>query len=363
MSSGQINDGVQGIADQLQIDLQNIPPPPAGKSYFLWLLGDKDPTRKPSLLKGPPIRAPVLLTNDLPVKNNAVHYSYPGDAQHNGLLCVVSRLLITLEDAHRTSAIPSSNPASWKYYAEFPQTPIPTDTENHLRGLDHLRHLFYNETQVKVLALPGGLDTWVLRDTEKILEFSVSARDDFNGGTTNYELMHNQFIRILDYLDGIQNVHLDVPPGTPFLADPAIAKVSLLTVDKTKQAKPEFLTTNPPGSLDHMAQHLSEFLKAPDVSPGSRQIAQNILDGLGNAKRWLEEVRADATELVSMTPEQLAQPSAQNLLEDLAMQVTYAYLGQLDPATNKVIAGVLQVHYAVQKLAAFDITTGVPTRL
>jgi hypothetical protein len=363
VSSGQLNDRTQGITDQLQIDLQNIQAPPAGKSYYLWLLGDKDPTRKPSLLGPLPISAPVLLTNNLPVQNNAVHYTYPGDAQHNSLICVVSRLLITLETAQRTPAAPSSDRASWKYYAQLPQTPIPTDTQNHLRGLDHIRHLYYNETQIKALALPGGLDAWVFRNTEKILEWSVSARDDFSSDARNYSLMHNQFIRILDYLDGIRNVHLDVPPGTPILADPAIAKVSLLTVNPTQQGVAEFLATNPPGNLDHMAQHLSELLKAPDASPASRQIAPHILTALSNAKRWLEKVRANAKQLVYMGPEQLAQPSAQNLLEELAAHATYAYIGRLDPTTNKVLPGVLQAHYDIQKLAAFDITTQIPESL
>jgi hypothetical protein len=64
-----------------------------------------------------------------------------------------------------------------------------------------------------------------------------------------------------------------------------------------------------------------------------------------------------------MTAEQLAQPSAQGTLEDLATQATYAYIGRLDPTTNKVVPGILQVHYDIQKLATFDITARVPTSL
>jgi serine/threonine protein kinase len=362
VSSGQLNDGAQGIADTLQIDLQNIQAPPAGKSYSLWLLTDKDTTPKPDLLVPAPIHPPILLTKALSVQNNTVRYTYPGDAQHNNLLSEASRLLITLEDAGRTPTNPSPEPANWKYYAELPQAPIPTDPKG-LRGLDHIRHLYYNENHVKVLGLYGGLDIWAFKNTEKILEWSVSARDDFNGSTSNYELMHNLFISILDYLDGIPNVYVDLPPETPILADATVARVSLLTVDVTRQGVADFLDTDPPGDLDHIALHLNQLVKAPDVSVESRQHAQNILVALDNAKKWLQQVRKDAKELFYMTPEQLAQSSAQGTLEDLATQATYAYVGQLDPATNKVLPGILQAHYDIQKLATFDITTHVPTSL
>ncbi|GAC1402031.1 MAG: hypothetical protein NVS4B12_13770 [Ktedonobacteraceae bacterium] len=362
VSSGQLNDGAQGIADTLQVDLQNVQPPSAGKSYYLWLLADKDAMQQqPDLLVPPALHPPLLLTNNLPVRNMAVKYTYAGDAQHNNLLADTSRLLITQEDAGQTPTSPSSNPASWVYYAQLPQAIIPGNL--HLRGLDHIRHLYYNEDHLKVLALYGGLDIWVFRNTEKILEWSTSARDDFNGTTNTYGLMHNLFTSILDYLDGTANVHVDVPPGTPVIADANIARVSLLTVDTTKQGVPQYLDTNPPGDLDHLELHLSELVKAPDASPRMRQLAQSILIAVNNAKTWLTQVRVDAKTLFNMTPEQLAQPAAQSLLADLVAQATYAYIGQLNVTNNKVLPGVLQAHYDIQKLATFDITTNVPKSL
>ena len=362
LSSGQLNDGAQGIADQLQVDLPSIQAPPTGKSYYLWLLPDKDTTPKEDLLVPAPIHPPILLTNNLPVQNNAVHYTYPGDAQHNNLLSEVSRLLITLEDAQKTPTGPSSDPATWKYYAQLPQAPIPGDPKQ-LRGLDHIRHLYYNENHVKVLGLYGGLDIWCFKNTEKILEWSLSARDDFTSDASNYNLMHDLFISILDYLDGIPNVSIDVPPGTPVRADSTIANISLLTVDPSRQGVAQFLDSDPPGDLDHMALHLSELVKASDVSPEGRQLAQDSLGDLSNAKGWLQQVHADAKELFNMDADQLAQSHAQDVLEDLATQATYAYIGRLNPATNKVVPGVSQAHYAIQKLAAFDITNRVPTSL
>ncbi|HEV7237224.1 MAG TPA: hypothetical protein VGN15_13635, partial [Ktedonobacteraceae bacterium] len=348
---------------QMQVDLQNVKTSPAGKSYYLWLLPDKDTTPKPDLLGPAPIQPPILLTNNLPVQQNGtVHYEYPGDAQHNNLLSATSRLLITLEDTGKNPANPSTDRATWVYYAELPQALIPKDPTG-LRGLDHLRHLYYNEDHLQVLALYGGLDVWLFRNTAKLLEMSTSARDDFDGTTGGYGLMHNLFIGILDYLDGTPNVHLDVPPGTPIEADPTITQVSLLTVDPTRQGVAQYLATNPPGDLDHMRLHLSQLNRAPDATPQMHRLSQGIIVALDNVKGWLQQARTDTKQLFHMTPEQLTQPAALTVLDDLVTQVTYAYIGQLDPITGTIKPGVLQAHYDVLKLATFDITKNVPKSL
>jgi hypothetical protein len=366
VSSGQLADGAKGIADQLQLEMQNVPAPPQGKSYYLWLLADIVTTHKPDLLPSPPVHPPILLTNNLQVQQGGiVHYFYPGDAQHNNLLSATSRLLITLENAGRSPASPSTNSSTWVYYAQLPQaviTPAPGDPPG-LRGLDHIRHLYYNENNLLVFALYGGLDIWVFRNTEKILESATSARDDFNGTTSSYPSMHDLFTAILDYLDALPNVHLDVPPGTPIKADPTFAQVSLLTVDKTRQGVVKYLATDPPGDLDHMILHLSELNRAPDATPQMHTLSQDIVVALGNVKGRLQQVRADAKQLFDMTPAQLAQPAALAVLDDMVTQATYAYIGQFNPITNSVKPGVLQVHYDVLKLATFDITKNVPKSL
>lgn len=359
---------VRGIADGLQVDLQHIPAPSAGKSYYLWLLPDEKilPNNQDYVVPLALNIAPILVTNNLPVQNNAIHFTYSGDANHDNLLGSTSRLLITLEDAGGTPATPSTDQTSWKYYAQLPQKFVPGDPTG-LRGLDHIRHFYYQETgsgDTPILARPGGLDTWVFRNTEKILEWSLSARDDFNGGTSNYNLMHSQFIRILDALDGQANISMDVPEGT-ILVDPDIALTSLIPVPGQSLGT---LKDNPPGDLAHMQLHLSELIKAPDSLSDTRQIAQHIVDIINNLNNtsgtgWLQRVHTDAKQLFDMGPDQLAQPSAQTLLEDLATYATYSYIGKLDPVTNHITEGMLQAHYAIQQLAAFDVTTSIPQQI
>ena len=163
---------------------------------------------------------------------------------------------------------------------------------------------------------------------------------------------------MLDYLDGAPNVHIDVPGG-PVYADQIASKVALLSV-ATPQQKGTDLPNNPPGYLDHVPLHLNGVIKAPDATPGMRKLATRIIDALTNAAKWLKEARMYARQLAQMNNNQLAQPEALTMINNLLTDVTYAYIGQLNPKTNMVVPGVLQVHYDVQQLATLPITRDLP---
>jgi len=357
LSSGQNDPHTsQGIADQLEIDLHNIPSPQAGKSYYAWLLADRHPTAEKDLLQPPPLFTLPLLLGKLTVSNGNVSFFYPGTAQHDDLFALSSRLLITEEDTNGTPRGPAANRSTWLYYAEIPQTPYGS---LHLSALDHIRHLFYKETVVDVLGLSGGLDNWLYKNTEKVMEWSISARDDYHAQVSDSTVIHNLFVSILDYLDGAPNVHIDVPGG-PVVADQTISQVALLTVDP---AQGKDLAHNPPGYIDHIELHLQGVVDAPDATPQMRDLASKIIHELHNSKVWLTNVRADAQQLVKMDAVQLSQPSTQIMLDDMLKNATYAYIGQLDPSSNQVVPGVLQVHYDIQKLATLTITPTLPQNI
>ena len=355
LSSGQLDPGsAQGIADQMQIELQNVSDPQPGKSYYAWLLADRHPhVEQPALEPQPQFTLPLLL-GKLPVSHGSVSFFYQGTAQHDNLFSTSSRLLVTEEDANGTPRGPGADRGTWRYYAEIPQTPYGS---NQLSALDHIRHLFYKETKVAVLGLPGGLDIWLYRNTEKLMEWSISARDDYHAQVTDPTVIHNLFVSMLDYLDGAPNVHIDVPAGTPLAADPVASQVALLTVDP---AQGKDLATNPPGYLDHVPLHLNGVVKAPDATPQMRSLATEIIQGLSNAGKWLIEARTLAKQLVNMNAEQLAQPATLTMIDNLLSATTYAYIGQLNPNTNQVVPGVLEVHYDIQRLAALTITPNLP---
>ncbi|GAC1566099.1 MAG: hypothetical protein NVS3B14_06320 [Ktedonobacteraceae bacterium] len=360
LSSGQYDvKTAQGIADTLQIGLQNIPDPQPGKSYFAWLLGDRQPHVEQSPLQPPSQFTLPLLLGRLTVTQGNVSFSYPGDSQHDNLLSLASRLLITEENTNGTPLGPAADHSAWRYYAEIPQTPYGNPP---LSALDHIRHLFYKETRVDVLGLAGGLDVWLLRNTEKVLEWAISAQSDYHPQVSDPTIIHNLFLSILDYLDGAPNVLMDVPAGSPIVADPAISRVALLSVSPAQTGGAD-LANNPPGYLDHVALHLNGVVSAPDATPQMRSLAAEIVEALNHAKGWLQQVRKDAQQLSQMDATQLSQPLALTLLDNMLSNATYAYIGQLNPQTNQVVSGVLQVHYDIQRLATFTITPDLPQHI
>ena len=358
ISTGQYDPGsAQGIADELEIDLQNIPQPQSGNSYYAWLLGDIHPhTEADPLQPSPLFTLPLLMTpTGLPVKNGKVKFLYAGTSHHDNLFSLASRLLITEESTHGTPLGPNANRSTWRYYAEIPQTPYGNPA---LSALDHIRHLFYKETRVSVLGLPGGLDVWLLKNTEKLMEWASAARDDYNAQGTNAGQMQALFISMLDYLDGAPNVHIDVPGG-PVDADQTTSKVALLSIDQVQQLLQD-VQDNPPGYLDHIPLHLNGVIKAPDATPEMRKLAAQILDALTNVKTWLNDVRSYARQLALMNNNQLSQTQTLTMIDSLLTDVTYAYIGKLDPVTNQLIPGVLEAHYDVQQLATLTITNQLP---
>lgn len=357
VSSGQFDPGsAQGIADEMFFAFHNLPVPPPGQAYYAWLLADRTPHTETKPLQPAPQFSLPLKIGPLPFNNGSINYLYKGTATHDNLFSLASRLLITTESTGGTQAGPA-NRSTWRYYAEIPQKPYGS---NGLSAMDHIRHLFYKETKVAVLGLPGGLDVWLFRNTRSVLEASVSARDDYSTTANNSGLMHSLFVSILEYLDGSPNASIDVPSGI-FNPSPD-TRVGLLSVTLAQQQGLN-LSNNPPGYLDHFALHLNGVVQAPDATSQMRVLSTQIIEALNNGKGWLAQVRAYAKQLAIMDATQLTQPSTLTILDNMLQYATYAYVGQLDPRTNQVLPGVLQIHYDVQKLAALTPTTNLPQNI
>lgn len=355
LSSGQYNfASAQGIADEIQIQLHNVPAPAPGTSYYAWLLGDIHPHVEPDPHQAP-LKLPLLLAK-LNVVQGSITYLYAAP-DHANLISAASRMLISEQDSTGTPTFPATDRSTWRYYAEIPQTPYGKPA---LSALDHIRHIFYKETVLPVLGLYGGLDVWLFRNTEKVLEWSISAQSDYHAQASQISqgTINSLLVRILDYLDGSPNVHLDVPGGT-IDADKTISQVALLSVVPEQQNLTN-LTHNPPGYTEHIQLHLDGVVKAPDATPQMRTIASKIIMDVQNAQIWLQQVRKDAKQLVLMDANQLSQPSSLALLNDMLTNATYAYIGQLNPLTNQTTPGITQAHDEMQQLAALNLTTQLP---
>jgi eukaryotic-like serine/threonine-protein kinase len=345
LSSGLINtESNQGITDGLHISLQNIQNPQPGKSYYGWLMSSSD------------IDVPAFSLGPLPVVHGqitATHY----DPGHNNLLANYDRFLITEEDANQQPTNPSLDVNTWRYASTFSTTPDPTDPK-HYSVLDHLRHLLSSDPKLTAAGLSGGLDVWLYRNTTKILEAAGSARDSQKAciGSTNDDcasFILRQVARILDYLDGATYVQIEnIPPTVQeaghLLIDPTIARVALLEFDPLRQ--------QPPGYLDHIGGHLQNLKQVPNATAEQRALAIHINQDINNVQGWLTAVHKDASNLIHMSSTQLLQPETLTIFNDLFKQANTAFVGQIDPNTDNVKEGVVQIHYAIQALATFDVT-------
>lgn len=341
VNSGQLNeDSSQGLNDELQIDVSNIPAPAPGKGYYAWLLGDTVlDTDKNSSPDKP--TAPILL-GSLPVNNGSISFHYK-NPQHFNLLAITSRLLIAEEDAHNVPALPADH-RSWLYYGEIPQLRPHTIAESELGSL---RHLLCDGPNLLQQGIHGGTAIQLLLHTQSILEWASSARDAWNGtqtGGDSIKFIDRQLIRILDYLDGTALIMKDVPPGTQPLVDAKKMQNGLLGIK-----------VNPKSYIDRIGGTMQDLIVAPQVAPRTSIFARQIKGDIDNVQKWLDQVHQDAKQLLLMTDAQLQQPQALNLLDDMRTQANSAFVGQLSPSFDTPQGGAVQIYYSIQRLATFDI--------
>lgn len=337
MSSGQVNENTsQGIADEVQLELSHLSSPAKGNSLYAWLIGDN------------PGEGGTLLLGTLNVNKGNAQLQYTGDSQHTNLLTFASRFLVTEEPTAPPPMVPSPDTSTWRYSAAFPRTPNPLDTTHHFGLLDHLRHLLASDPTMQSLGLPGGLEIWLFRDVQKVLEWAGSARDDWS--VPNTPFMQRQFIRILEYLDGLRNMQRDLPSGTPVLVDPRIAQAGLLEFDTQHQ--------EPPGLLYHIGTHLRGLVQSPGASSAQQQLATRIDTAINRVQALLEQVHLDAKKLFAMSAAQLVQQSALSILDDMVTNAQLAFTGQFDTSTSTIQNGATQIHYAIAMLATMDVSSG-----
>lgn len=335
VNSGKLNkDSSQGINDELELRLQNIPDPAQGKSYYAWLLGDASQGNSQPLFLG-----------KVHISHHVVNQTY--QSPHNvDLLTTTSRLLITEEDASlsSTSSSPPSN--TWRYYAELSQQSDPKDTVHHYSMLNHLRSLLSTDTAMESQGLSGGLAIWLTHNTGKVLEWAGSARDNWTAkDPTN---MREQIISILEYLDGVSSVQTDLPPHTQLILDSRYASIPILSLAALKQPTASY--------LQQISTHLQDIEHAPGITPDQMQLAHNISTWLNNVVNWLNKVHADARQLASLTNAQLLKSTTQITLDEMQMLAYYAYEGQFNSSTHVTKEGVLDIQYDIERLASFEIT-------
>lgn len=337
LSSGLFNgDYSQGLNDELQLDLSYLAPPARGDNYYVWLLPDGTNFDNGN----------TRLLGSLALQGGTAHFKYINPSRSN-LLAAGSKLLVTEESADIMPANPSPEKAAWRYYAELPQTPNPADTVDHYSNLDHLRHLLVNDPTLQKLSLLGGLNIWFFQNSQKVQAWATDAKNE----TTDLKTLRSRIAHILLYLDSAPLVGRDLPANflatTPFTdADQQMAHVGLITIDPGQSV---------PGYVNHLGKHLSALLSSPYATPQQSKLAGAIDAAVNAVNIKLQQARKDAQQLMRMSNAQLTTPAALSLLDDLVVQTTDAYTGQIDQTTGNRQNGAIWVYDNMQQLAMFTI--------
>jgi len=330
INSEQYNrDGSAGITDEVQISFSRLPSPDAGKAYYVWLLSDARQKTEQSLLLG-----------RLTVQNGQSYLLYMGDAKHSNILISYCRLVLSMESASVVPVQPGPT-SMWRGYGEIANIPIPSATIDHYSLLDHLRHLMSEDHGMASIDLHGGLNLWLVRNSQKLLESASGARDE-----TNAQLARRQIVRCLQYLDGKTYSAVDVPPGTPMYIDPQAGQVGLLTFSSEQPLL---------GLLTHIIKHLEGLIQAPQATDKQIKLANQLSLEAKLAEKELTQAHDDARQLMAIKDAQLASSKAHILLNDLYQHINQAYTGQKDMATGELKGGVEQMSVQILQLATITI--------
>jgi hypothetical protein len=276
-----------------------------------------------------------------------VTYSAP---QHNNLLASTSRLLVTEQDASIIPLSPSTDHRDWRYVAAIAQIHPSGTAYSPYSLLDHIRHLLAKEPTLEDHGLHGGLVIWLERSTSNLIEWSISARDDWRtGSVVAISQMRQQLMRLLIALDGISYAPRELPANTSYagLVDPPIGNIGLLPIEPGQDAF---------SLVTDVDFHLQGVAASPGVSTDQQQEAGKILAVMDRINAWLKQVRDDDRQLLMLSDQRLQQAVALNLLNDLQMNAVSAFSGQIDQTTGTRQEGAQWVFQEAQRLAEMEVT-------
>ena len=183
------------------------------------------------------------------------------------------------------------------------------------------------------------------RNVGKVEEWSSAAQGSWGDG--NADLIHRHMLRILDYLDGQAYVWQDVPAGSEWLVDPVAGKLGLLSYTQGQQ---------PPGYLQHVDIHLNGLASSPGHTEEQKKVAIQVDGVIARMINDLTKVRQDAVQLVQRSNDQLLQPDALALLNEMATLTKGVSSGWFDATTDENQGGVVWLSARIQQLATVSLT-------
>jgi serine/threonine protein kinase len=321
LSSGQLDSqNTPFMNDGLQIHLYHILDPAPGQRYYAWAQDYPDTTH-------------TILLGALQNQHGNATLAYT-DSLHRNLLAQMSKFLITEQPLSGIPIYPAQKKALWRYTAMLPQTPSSID---HLSYLDHLRHLLVFDPFLERLQLHHGIDFWLLNNTQELYANLLN----ISTSSSPQEMRHT-LIDLLYYLDGpCAHGELGNTSGSTIPQNTSISLLDCMQGTRTQ------------GYFTHAIHNLHRMLHAPGVSLQQTQQATQISNDLATLRGLLQQMHADALQLMHMNDLHLKQALViRNALANLGSNVISGYF---DPVTQTLHPGIKEICDEITFLAHVDV--------
>jgi hypothetical protein len=310
--SGHIffQDDTFGHNDQIHIEMQNVPAPANGQSYFAWLQS----TNKHTIALG-----------RLPWQNGAISYTYTGNNQHTNLLPTTQNFSITTETSNLQA--PKGKQI---YQASFDNATLP-----------YIKNILFStpglpDRQSVVAELLETIKS--MNDKADSIYDSLLVRPDD-------PLVKRQATRIIELVDGTRYAvsNGDLPGAYQPLQH---AQVGLLS-SPTQQ-----------GYLDILAAQLTKLKQATHGENALSQRIQNVENSIANLQTWVQKIHTLDVQILKAA--NLKSPGIIDVALQLKNTAADSYVGRTIPPNPAPLptlgsAGAAQAYTEAQYLAMLDV--------
>src|SRR6266516_103076 len=305
-------DDTFGHNDQVHIQLQNMPAPATGKSYFAWL--QRNDNR-------------VLALGQLPWQNGNVSYTYSGDNKHSNLLAIAQSFSITQEDSNSN---PQAQVGKEIYRATFNSVVLP-----------HIKNILFTTP-----GLPGNQSVVVgLLGTIQSMNDKAGSIYDSLGARPDVGLVRRQAIRIIEIIDGTRYAmsSADLPTTYRPLVN---VQVGLLSSPAQR------------GYLDTLATQLDKIRQVANGNTALLQHVQNIQNALTDLQDWVQKMRTYDVQILKAAD--LTDPAIIGVALQLKNTAADSYVGHTLPPNPAPLpelrsAGASQAYTEAQYMATLDV--------
>ena len=238
-------DDALGHNDQVRIEMQNVPAPANGKSYFAWFQDEN---------------GQMQLLGPLTLQNGTIIYTYPGDKTHSNLLTKIQGFSVTQESSGTTPQTLSNQTI---YQAQF---------DNNIQP--YLKNILYATP-----GLPNNQSVVSnLLETIKSLNDKAGSINDSLQARPDYALVRRQATRIIEMIDGTKYALStgDLPNKYHPLEHIAIGLLS-----SPKQQ----------GYIDILAAQLDAFKQSAQGDQTQLGHVQNVENALSDLRDWVQKMR------------------------------------------------------------------------